>query len=365
MSCHKRAGAHFLASLPLLAAVTLAGCHHAGQARGAQGPTAMNATQGIVAITGAGSTFVYPLMSRWVGDYRPSHPNVEINYQSIGSGGGIQQVRVGTIDFGASDIALGPAELATMPAVVQIAESAGPVCITYNLPGLRQPLRLSGTALASIYLGQIKNWDDPAIGRDNPHARLPHRPILVIHRAEGSGTTNIFTTYLSAVSPVWAKQVGHGLAVHWPAGLGGEGSEGVTGLVQETPGAIGYTELNYAVANQLPVAAIQNALGEWVLPATATATADLHAAAARLSRDLGAPAVNGRGKGAYPITGLTFLIIPRHAQNRAERMALLQFLDWALTDGQSIAAHLQYAPLPRAVVALDMHRLALLRRAHP
>lgn len=353
------------ASLCLAAAtvLSLAGCHRAAPpARGAQGPTAMNATAGIVVVTGAGSTFVYPLMSRWVGDYRPLHPNVEINYQSIGSGGGIQQVRAGTIDFGASDVALSPAQLASMPPVVQIAESAGPVCVTYNLPGLHQPLHLTGQALAGIYLGQIKNWADPAIARSNPHARLPREPILVIHRAEGSGTTGIFTSYLATVSSVWARRVGHGLAVRWPVGLGGKGSEGVTGLVQQTPGAIGYTELNYAVENQLPVAAIQNALGQWVLPSTASATADLNAAAARLAGNLRHPVVNARGRGAYPITGLTFLIVPRHARNPAQQRALLQFLDWALTDGQPIAAHLHYAPLPPAIVALDMNRLAPLRR---
>ncbi|MGH9526924.1 MAG: phosphate ABC transporter substrate-binding protein PstS, partial [Terriglobales bacterium] len=298
---------------------------------------------------------------RWIADFRPQQPKLDINYQSIGSGGGIQQVRVGTVNFGASDAALTDQELATMPPVVQIAESAGPVCVTYNLAGLHQPLRLTGPALAKIFLGQITQWNDPAIARANPGARLPAEPIVVVHRSEGSGTTNIFTTYLSAVSAAWARQVGHGLAVRWLAGLGAKGSEGVTGMVEQTPGAIGYTELNYATANQLPVAAIRNPLGQWVLPSTASASADLRAGAAKLTKDIRLPVVNARGKNAYPITGLTFLILPKIARVPAQRRALLQFLDWALTDGQTTAAGLQYAPLPRALVAADMHLLAPLR----
>lgn len=360
MSCRNRAG---VCATLLMAALLLAltGCRASSSAGHNPPPSKMNAMAGIVVVTGAGSTFVYPLMSRWIGDYRPLQPKLDINYQSIGSGGGIQQVRVGTINFGASDVALTGRELAAMPPVVQIAESAGPVCVTYNLPGLHQPLHLTGPALARIFLGWITNWSDPAIVRANPGIRLPAEPIVVVHRAEGSGTTNIFTEYLSAVSAVWAREVGHGLAVHWPVGLGGEGSEGVTGLVQQTPGAIGYTELNYAVENHLPVAAIRNPLGQWVLPSTVSASADLRAAAARLARDIRQPVVNEPARGGYPITGLTFLILPKKARHPAERRALLQFLDWALTDGQAIAARLQYAPLPRAVVAVDMHLLAPLR----
>lgn len=358
-SCCSRAGA--IATLTAALLLVLTGCRTSAPTARNPPPSNMNAITGIVVINGAGSTFVYPLMSRWIADFRRQQPKLDINYQSIGSGGGIQQVRVGTVNFGASDAALTDQELATMPPVVQIAESAGPVCITYNLAGLHQPLRLTGQALAKIFLGQITQWNDPAIARANPGARLPVEPIVVVHRSEGSGTTNIFTTYLSAVSAAWARQVGHGLAVRWLAGLGAKGSEGVTGLVEQTPGAIGYTELNYATANQLPVAAIRNPLGQWVLPSTASASADLRAGAVKLAKDIRLPVVNARGKNAYPITGLTFLILPKIARVPAQRRALLQFLDWALTDGQATAAGLQYAPLPRALVAVDMHLLAPLR----
>ena len=204
-------------------------------------------------LTGAGSTFVYPIMTRWISGFQSSHSGVRINYQSIGSGGGIQQLKKGLVDFGASDAALDDNELQSMPPVVQIPESAGPVCITYNLPELKNPLRLSGTTLAGIYLGKIKTWKDPAIAKDNPGVTLPSHDIVVGHRSDGSGTSNIFTTYLAKVSPEWQKRVGKGISVSWPAGLGGKGSEGVTGVVKQTPGGIGYVELTYAKETICPL----------------------------------------------------------------------------------------------------------------
>jgi len=217
-------------------------------------------------VVGAGSTFVYPVMSRWIDDYQHSHPGVQINYQSIGSGGGIQQLKQGVINFGASDLALDDNQLKDMPALVQIPESAGPVCITFNLPNLSQPLKLSGSTLSGIYLGTIKNWQDPAIKKVNPGVNLPNQDIVVVHRSDGSGTSDIFTTYLAAVSPDWQKKVSKGLSVSWPTGIGGKGSEGVTGLVKQNPGAIGYVELTYAEENKLPVAQVQNKAGEFVSP---------------------------------------------------------------------------------------------------
>jgi phosphate transport system substrate-binding protein len=215
------------------------------------------------AIVGAGSTFIYPVMTRWIASFMSSHPGVQINYQSIGSGGGIQQLKKGLVDFGGSDAALTDQQLSEMPPLVQIPESAGPVCITYNLPALKQPLKLSAATLAGIYLGKIKTWQDPALEKDNPGASLPSDQIIVAHRSDGSGTTNIFTTYLAKVSPEWEKQVGKGIAVNWPTGLGGKGSEGVTGVVKQTPGGIGYVELTYAKENNLPVALVRNRAGEW------------------------------------------------------------------------------------------------------
>jgi phosphate transport system substrate-binding protein len=214
-------------------------------------------------IIGAGSTFIYPIMTRWISSFQASHPGVQINYQSIGSGGGIQQLKQGLVDLGASDAPLDDERLKEMPPLVQIPESAGPVCITYNLPELKSPLKLSAATLSGIFLGKIKSWQDPAVKNENPDVTLANNPIVVAHRSDGSGTTNIFTTYLAKVSPDWAKQVGKGISVSWPAGLGGKGSEGVTGVIKQTPGAIGYVELTYAkrIICQLPRFAIRRETG--------------------------------------------------------------------------------------------------------
>lgn len=215
-----------------------------------------------VSLNGAGSTFVYPVMSRWAASFTQSHPGTHVNYQSIGSGGGIQQVKAGTVDFGASDNPLDDAQMAGMKPLLQIPESAGPVCITYNLPGLPGPLKLSAQAISGIFLGTVTNWQDPLVSRDNPGVSLPTTQIVVAHRSDGSGTTNAFTTYLSAVSPEWKSKVGKGNAVQWPVGLGGKGSEGVTEQVKSSPGSVGYVELTYATQNKLPVASVQNQAGQ-------------------------------------------------------------------------------------------------------
>src|SRR5262249_40465657 len=265
------------------------------------------------AITGAGSTFIYPVMTQWVEAFRGTHPQVKINYQSIGSGGGIQQLKSGLVDFGASDAALDDEQLKAMPSVVQIPESAGPVCITYNLPELHSPLKLSGATLAGIYLGKIKTWQDPAIAKDNPGVSLPKNSIVVAHRSEGSGTTNIFTTYLAKVSPDWEKQAGKGISLKWPAGIGGKGSEGVTGVVKQTPGGIGYVELAYAKQNNLAVALVKNRAGKWIEPSADGTTAAIQAFGTELAQDVRTPIVDppAAAADAYPISGLTFLMIPK------------------------------------------------------
>src|SRR5271156_3470162 len=214
--------------------------------------TSCNSTSSTIALNAAGSTFVYPVMGRWIQDFQQSHANVRINYQSIGSGGGIQQVKSGTVDFGASDAPLSDQDLAQMTPVIQIPESAGPICVTYNLDSLQKSLQLSSDALAGILLGKITSWQDPVLKRDNPDAKLPNSKITVVHRAESSGTTDAFTTYLAAVSPEWSQKVGKGKSVSWPVGLGAKGSEGVTGQVKQFPGAISYVELTYATQNKLP-----------------------------------------------------------------------------------------------------------------
>ncbi|HEY3927976.1 MAG TPA: phosphate ABC transporter substrate-binding protein PstS [Candidatus Koribacter sp.] len=309
--------------------------------------------QGLI---GAGSTFVYPLMSRWIADFQGKQQSAPINYQSIGSGGGIQQLKKGLVDFGASDVALTDAQIKEMPAaVVQFPESAGPVCITYNLPGLNQPLRLTGPLLAGIYLGKIKTWRDPALKNANPGVQFPSKPVVVAHRSDGSGTSNIFTTYLSAVSPDWKDKVGIGTAVNWPAGLGGKGSEGVTGIVKQTEGAIGYVELSYAEENKLPTATVENQAHQFVAPSAETASSAITPFADQLANDVRVPVVNAppSAKDAYPITGLTFLIVPKDGDDASKRAELKKFLDYVVTEGQKPASQLHYAALPDGLVTLD------------
>ncbi len=318
-----------------------------------------SSTNNNVALSGAGSTFVNPAMSRWTADFSQAHPNIHVNYQSIGSGGGIQQVKAGTVDFGASDVALKDQQLSGMAPVVQIPETSGPVCITYNLPGLTQPLHLSSAEVAGIFLGTIKTWKDPQLAKDNPGVKLPAVPVIVSHRSDGSGTTGIFTEYLSAVSPEWSQKVGSGTAVSWPVGIGGKGNEGVTGNVRNTPGALGYVELAYAQQNHLPTAAIQNQGGQYVEPSPATTTADIAAFAAQLAQDPRKPIVNppANAPDAYPISGLTFLIIPKDGPDKAKRTALKQFVQYIIADGQAAAQSLNYAPLPDSVKQYDQQQL--------
>jgi phosphate transport system substrate-binding protein len=314
-----------------------------------------SAGQGEVSLIGAGSTFVYPVMTRWISNFQGSDPNARINYQSIGSGGGIQQLKQGLVDFGASDAALDDQQLKTMPAIIQIPESAGPVCITYNLPDLKTPLKLSGETLAGIYLGQIKSWQDPAIKKDNPGVNLPNNQIAVAHRSDGSGTTNIFTTYLDAISPEWHKQVGKGISVSWPVGIGGKGSEGVTGVVKQTPGGIGYVELTYAAQNHLPTAQIRNRAGNWVSPSADATTAAIQAFQDELSKDVRTPIVDPppTAKDAYPIAGLTFLMVPVKGSDAVKRDALKKFISYIIGPGQDAAAQLSYAKLPPSLQARD------------
>lgn len=320
---------------------------------------ACNSSSNNVALLGAGSTFVYPVMTRWIQDFSQTHQNVHINYQSIGSGGGIQQVRAKTVDFGATDAALTDQQIAAMFPLIQIPESAGPVCVTYNLPGLSQPLHLSAEALAGIFLGTIKTWHDPLLAKDNPGVSLPAVSVIVSHRAEASGTTNIFTTYLSAVSPDWKSKIGAGPAVSWPVGIGGKGSEGVTGNIRNSPGAIGYVELTYAQQNHLPTAAIRNAAGQYVEPTAAGTTSAIAAFSAQLTQDPRVPIVNppASAADAYPISGLTFLIIPKDGPGQAKRTALKQFIQYVITDGQATAGTLNYAPLPDGVKQYDQQQL--------
>lgn len=308
-------------------------------------------------ISGAGSTFIYPAMGRWTQDYQQAHKDVRINYQSIGSGGGIQQVKSGTVDFGASDAALTDEQLSAMSPVLQLPESAGPVCITYNLPQVTQPLHLSPEAMAGIFLGTIKSWQDPVIKGANPGMALPNTPITVVHRADSSGTSAIFTSYLAEVSKDWKAKVGKGTQVNWPAGNGGKGSEGVTGQIRQTPGSIGYVELTYAQQNHLPVAAVENQAGHYVQPSPQSTTAAINGFLNQLQQDSRQPIVNppAAAADAYPIAGLTFLIIPKDGIDVEKRQALKNFIKYVVSDGQNVATSLNYAPLPDAMKQNDLN----------
>jgi phosphate transport system substrate-binding protein len=279
---------------------------------------------------------------------------VQINYQSIGSGGGIQQVKAGTVDFGASDAPLSNARLKEMPRrVLHFPTVAGAVVLSYNLPTVKQPLKLTPESIVSIYLGKITMWNDKRIAATNPGVELPSAPILAVHRSDGSGTTNIFVTYLSAVSAEWKELVGANTSVSWPVGIGGKGNEGVAGLVRQTPGAIGYVELAYARQNKFAVAHIRNASGNFVEPTLASTTAAAEGASARLAKDVRTPIVNSPAPNAYPISGLTFLLVYQDQKNPVKAKALADFIRWSMTDGQQVAESLDYAKLPAAVVKVN------------
>jgi len=299
----------------------------------------------------AGSTFIAPLMTKWVGVYQQTHPTVQINYRPIGSGGGIEELRQGYLSFGASDAPLDDDQLMGMSPVVQVPVSAGPVCVIYNLPHLGAALRLSAKTLSDIYLGNIFTWQDPAIARDNPGVNLPKGAVIVVHRSDGSGTTNIFTSYLSKVSHDWAWKSGHGLSVTWPIGLGADGSKGVLAIVKQTPGTIGYLELNYAKENGVPVASIQNQAGHFIQPTPGSAAAAIAAFSGALEKDVRSPIVDppASAPDAYPISGLSFILIPKDRPDSGQQAAVKDFVAFAISAGQDSADDLSYARLPDAV----------------
>lgn len=315
-------------------------------------------TSSAVQITGAGSTFVNPIMSRWSSEYERL-TGVQVNYQSIGSGGGIQQFKEGTIDFGATDVAVSAEEQKDFArAFVQFPIVAGTVAVVYNVPGVEQNLQLTPDVLADIFLGKIKKWNDPRIAQMNPDVQLPNMDIVVVHRSDGSGTTYIFTDYLCTVSPEWQQKVGRGKSVSWPVGVGGKGNEGVTGQVKQLPGAIGYVELNYAKQNNLIVAAIRNAAGKFVVPDKSTGEEATRAVVERLKEDIGASAVNMPGDNSYPITGFVYVLVDKQPKDAAKAAEIKKFFEWVLKDGQKMAAELDYVPLAEEVVQMSLQKLA-------
>ena len=306
-------------------------------------------------INGAGATFPQPIYAKWFDEYAKVDPSVRFNYQGIGSGGGQKQILSETVDFGASDGPMSDANLAKATRTLwHIPTVAGAVVISYNLPG-NPALRLDGPTLAAIYLGEVTKWNDPAIAGQNPGVALPDQDIIVVHRSDGSGTSYIFTDYLSKVSPEWKTKVGKNTAVNWPAGLGGKGNAGVAGQIRQSSGAIGYVELAYARQNGLTFAALKNAAGNYITPSIDSVVAAL--ASATIPDDFRFSMVNAPGENAYPISGVTWLLIYQQQKDPAKGEKLVAFLKWAYTDGQKMAASLDYAPLTDSVQARVLARV--------
>jgi phosphate transport system substrate-binding protein len=309
-------------------------------------------------INGAGATFPFPIYSKWFSEYNNLHPDVEINYQSLGSGAGIRQLTTRTVFFGASDGPMTNEQLATAPGrILHFPTVLGGVVPVYNLAGGSGELKFTGPLLADIYLGQVTKWNDPAIKKLNPGVSLPDDDITVVHRSDGSGTTYIYCDYLAKVSPEWKKQVGVATSVNWPVGLGGKGNEGVSGLVKQTPGAIGYVELIYALQNKIPYGSVQNMAGAFIRATTDSVTAAASAAASQMPADFRVSITNAPGPAAYPISSFTWMLFYENPKDKQAAKTMVEFMRWALTDGQKYCKDLGYAPLPGPVVKLELEAL--------
>jgi len=301
-------------------------------------------------INGAGATFPYPLYSKWFYEYSNANPGVRFNYQSIGSGGGIKQITAGTVDFGATDAPMSDEEMKALPGpILHIPTAIGAVVLVYNLDGVEGGLKLTPDVLANIYLGKITRWNDPKIAELNKTVTLPNADIVVSHRSDGSGTTDIFTNYLATVNADWRAKVGRGKSVNWPVGLGGKGNEGVSGVVKQTPGALGYVELAYAKQNKMKVVSLRNKEGNFVAPTLEATSAAAAGVAKSMPDDFRVSLVDAPGKDSWPIAGLTWLLVYKDQKDAAKGKALVQFLKWSVKDGQKMEAALDYAALPIAV----------------
>src|SRR5947208_1542963 len=313
-------------------------------------------------INGAGATFPYPIYSKWFSEYNKIHSSVEINYQSIGSGGGIQQVTKQTVFFGASDGPMTPEQMQGAPGkILHFPTVLGAVVPVYNIPNVNAELHFSGPLLADMFLGKITKWNDPAIARLNAGVSLPASDITVAHRADGSGTTYIWVDYLSKVSPEWKSKVGVATSVNWPTGVGGRGNEGVSALVRQTPGAIGYVELIYALQNKIAYGSVQNTAGEFVKASVSSVTAAAAEAAGKMPPDFRVSITNAPGKGVYPISSFTWLLLYENAKDKAQAKTMVDIMKWTMTEGQKYCAELGYAPLPANVVQMEMAALARIK----
>jgi len=306
---------------------------------------------GQTTLNGAGATFPYPMYSKWFSEYNKLHSDIQFNYQSIGSGGGIRQVLAGTVDFGATDGPMTDEQLSQAKTkILHIPTVLGADVPAYNIPDVTEELKFTPELLANIFLGKITSWNDAALAKANPGVKLPNQPIIVIHRSDGSGTTYIFTDYLSKVSPDWKNQVGKGTSVKWPVGLGGKGNEGVAGMIRQMQGSIGYVELIYAVNNKIAYGSVKNAGGQFVKASLDSVTAAA-ASVKSMPADFRVSITNAPGKDAYPIASFTWLLIPTPSKNPAKGKIIADFLNWMVDDGQKMTADLAYAPLPQSVVA--------------
>ncbi|MFZ0899659.1 MAG: phosphate ABC transporter substrate-binding protein PstS [Candidatus Sulfotelmatobacter sp.] len=316
-------------------------------------------------LNGAGATFPYPMYSKWFSEYHKLHPDVQVNYQSIGSGGGIRQVTEGTVDFGASDMPMTDGQLAEAQGkmktkVLNLPSVLGAVVPAYNIPGVSGEVKFTPDSLAGIFLGKITKWNDKAITSANPGVNFPDKDIIVVHRSDGSGTTFIWTDYLSKISGDWKNQVGSGTSVRWPIGLGGKGNEGVAGSIRQLQGSIGYVELIYAVQNNIPFGSVRNAGGAFLKASLEGVTAAA-ATAPKMPADFRVSITNAPGKDAYPISSFTWLLIPAQSKDAAKGKILADFLNWMVTDGQKMTAALSYAPLPESVVQKEKEAIKQVR----
>ena len=312
-----------------------------------------------IQINGAGATFPYPIYSKWFSEYNKLHANVQINYQSIGSGGGIRQVTSQTVFFGATDGPMTNEQLQAAPSkILHFPTVLGADVPVYNIPGVTAELKFTGAVLADIFLGKITKWNDPAIVKLNAGVTLPNTDVTVVHRSDGSGTTYIWVDYLAKVSPEWLKKVGVATAVNWPTGVGGKGNEGVAGLVTQTPGSIGYVELIYALQNKISYGSLQNMAGEFLKATEQSVTAAAAGATGKMPADFRVSITNAEGKGVYPVSSFTWLLLYENPKDKAQSKVMVDFVKWALTDGQKFAGQLGYAPLPAEVVKLELAALA-------
>jgi len=318
-----------------------------------------------VTLNGAGATFPNPMYSKWFSEYNKVHPEVQINYQPIGSGGGIRQVTEATVDFGASDMPmtdqqLSEAEGKLKTKILNLPTVLGAVVPAYNVPGVTGEVKFTGQILADIFLGKISNWNDPALAKINPDIKFPNQDVTVVHRSDGSGTTFIWTDYLSKVSPEWKSQVGSNTSVKWPKGLGGKGNEGVAGSIRLLPGSIGYVELIYAIQNKIPYGSVKNSAGEFT-KATLEGVTAAAASAPKMPADFRVSITNAPGKDAYPISSFTWLLVPTQSKDAAKGRILADFLNWMTTDGQRMTNSLSYAPLPDSVAAKEKDTIKMVK----